>query len=73
RGQLKEGFLADFALLSDDYFQTDAEKIKSIEAELTVVNGTIVYGAGDFKQLGPAIPAALPDWSPVNTYGGYQN
>ncbi len=73
RGQLKEGFLADFALLSDDYFQTDAEKIKSIEAELTVVNGTIVYGAGDFKQLGPTLPAALPDWSPVNTYGGYQN
>jgi len=31
-----------------------------------------VHGDGDFKELAPPLPAPLPDWSPVRSYGGYQ-
>jgi hypothetical protein len=37
-----------------------------------MVGGKIVYGAGDFAALdksGP--PPAMPDWSPIRTFGGY--
>lgn len=72
RGQIIAGQLADFIVLDSDYFAVDLESIKDIQAELTVVDGKIIYGAGDFKQLSPKIPPPMPDWSPVRTYGGYQ-
>ncbi len=32
----------------------------------------MVYGAGDFKALDDAAPPpAMPDWSPVRSFGGY--
>lgn len=73
RGQIKEGQLADFVTLSDDYFSVDAEKIKSITSLLTVVGGRIVHGDLEFKTLSPELPPPMPDWSPVNFYGGYQH
>ncbi|OYQ32080.1 amidohydrolase [Flavobacterium cyanobacteriorum] len=73
RGMIKEGHLADFILLSEDYFTVDAEKIPGITSLLTVLGGKIVYGDGGFKAHAPALPRALPGWSPVNFYGGYQN
>lgn len=73
RGMIKEGYLADFILLSEDYFTVDAEKIPGITSLLTVLGGKIVYGDGGFKAHAPALPRALPEWSPVNFYGGYQN
>ena len=39
---------------------------------LTLVGGKVVYGDGDFKDLAPPLPPAMPDWSPVRTFGGYQ-
>jgi len=37
-----------------------------------VVGGKVVYGAGDFAAHdGAAPPPAMPDWSPVRTFGGY--
>lgn len=72
RGVLKAGFLADFIILSEDFFTVSEEKILDIESLLTVVGGKVVYGNGAFASFAPAIPAAIPAWSPINFYGGYQ-
>lgn len=32
----------------------------------------IVYGESEFNQLAPPKSKAIPEWSPVNFYGGYQ-
>jgi len=73
KGRLVEGQYADFAVLPQDYFTMDVEKIKDLESVLTVVNGQVVYGAGEFEKLSPALPAVTPAWSPVRQFGGYQN
>jgi predicted amidohydrolase YtcJ len=72
KGKLVPGMYADLSVLSADYFSVDAEKVKSIESLLTIVNGKIVYAAGPFQQHDPGAPAVIPDWSPVKYYGGYQ-
>ena len=73
KGRLVEGQYADFAVLAQDYFTMDVERIKDLESVLTVVNGQVVYGAGQFEKLSPALPAVSPAWSPVRQFGGYQN
>ena len=73
KGRLSVGQYADFAVLPQDYFTMDVEKIKDLESVLTVVNGQVVYGAGEFAGLSPALPAVSPAWSPVRHFGGYQN
>ncbi|MFD2941581.1 amidohydrolase [Flavobacterium notoginsengisoli] len=72
RGMLTSGKLADFAILSDDYFSTSEENILNIESKLTVVNGKVVYADNDFRTFANEKPKAIPDWSPVNYFGGYQ-
>jgi predicted amidohydrolase YtcJ len=72
KGQIKAGQLADLAVLSDDYFSVPAEAIQDVTSVLTVVGGKAVYGDADFKDLAPPLPPAMPDWSPVRTFGGYQ-
>ncbi|MFY8008654.1 MAG: amidohydrolase [Flavobacterium sp.] len=72
RGMLKENYLADFAILSEDYFSVSADKILDITSHLTVVNGQIVYADSIFKGLIKPLPKAIPDWSPINFFGGYQ-
>jgi predicted amidohydrolase YtcJ len=71
KGAVAPGYLADLAVLSDDYFAVPEEEIKRIESVLTVVDGAIVYGSDEFGQLAPAPIPVLPDWSPVKEYGGY--
>ncbi|HWW06856.1 amidohydrolase [Collimonas sp.] len=71
KGRIKEGMLADLAVLSADFFSIDEETIKSIESVLTIVGGKIVYGEAEFKPLAPAPIPVLPDWSPVNTVPGH--
>ena len=44
RGSLEVGKLADFAVLSKDYFTVPVEEIGEIEAVMTVVGGKITYG-----------------------------
>ncbi len=73
RGMIKEGYLADFAVLSANYFEAPEEEIKDITAHLTILNGKAVYADGIFKNLVNPAPVAIPNWSPVNYYGGYQN
>lgn len=68
KGRIAPGQYADLALLTDDYFMVPEEKIKQIEAVLTVVNGKVVYGANEYQTLSPKLDKAMPKWSPVNTF-----
>jgi len=72
RGMLKKGYLADIIILSDDYLNIPADQIKELHALLTIVNGDVVYGSGEYETYQPARASAIPAWSPVNFYGGYQ-
>jgi len=72
KGQIQVGQLADLIVPDRDFFACAESEIADISSELTMVGGKIVYGAGRFTDLDEApIPAAMPDWSPVNRYGGY--
>jgi predicted amidohydrolase YtcJ len=71
KGAIKEGMLADLAVLSQDFFTVDEETIKSIESVLTVVGGNVVYGAAEFTSLGPPPLPVLPEWSPVRKVPGH--
>jgi predicted amidohydrolase YtcJ len=51
RGRLLPGMLADFAVLSEDYFNVPILRIAQIESLMTVVGGRIVYAAGPFSNL----------------------
>jgi predicted amidohydrolase YtcJ len=73
KGALRPGQLADFAILSADYFSIPEDDIKSLESSLTVVGGRVVYAADEFASMAPPDLPASPDWSPVNEYGGYHN
>jgi hypothetical protein len=55
-----------------DFFKCAEDEISGITSDLTIVGGKIVYGAGDFAKLDDHVPPpAMPDWSPVRTFGGY--
>jgi predicted amidohydrolase YtcJ len=71
KGSVAPGQRADLAVLSADYFSIPDAEIKHLESVLTMVGGKPVYAAEEFRELDPAIPPVLPDWSPVATYGGY--
>jgi predicted amidohydrolase YtcJ len=73
KGQIKVGQLADLAVLSDDYFNVADDRIADITSVLTLLGGRPVHASGDFSNLAPPLPSAMPDWSPVNYYGGYQS
>ena len=64
--------LADLAVLDRDYFSIPGDEIGDVTSLLTVVGGKVVHGAGDFAPLAPPLPPAMPDWSPVRRFGGYQ-
>lgn len=71
KGDIKVGMFADLVVLDRDYFSIDDEEIKKIEADLTIVDGKIVYANGDFSSFSPPHIPILPDWSPTNIYNGY--
>ena len=48
RGELAPGFLADIAVLSDDYFDVPPDEIPGIRSELTLVGGRVVHAANSF-------------------------
>jgi predicted amidohydrolase YtcJ len=43
KGMLREGYLADITILSEDIFNIPEEMIMSVKADYTVVDGKIVY------------------------------
>ena len=51
RGHLRVGALADFAVLSADYFEIAVEEIPSITSDLTVVGGRHVFSSGAIADL----------------------
>ncbi|WP_212004007.1 amidohydrolase [Chitinophaga sp. HK235] len=71
KGCIKAGQFADLAVLDTDFFEVPEETIKQIESVLTIVGGKIVYGSDEFAGFSPAPLPILPDWSPVNQFGGY--
>jgi hypothetical protein len=71
KGAIAIGQLADVTALTEDYFSVPEESIKGIESVLTIVDGKIVYGAGEFSNLDQAPLPVLPEWSPIKAYGGY--
>ncbi|WP_442782391.1 amidohydrolase [Collimonas fungivorans] len=71
KGRIRQGQLADLAVLSADFFSIDEDSIKALESVLTVVGGKIVYGAAEFGPLAPPPIPVLPDWSPVKNVPGH--
>jgi predicted amidohydrolase YtcJ len=72
KGQIKVGQMADLIVPDRDYFGCPEDEIADITSDLTIVGGKVVYGAGDFARYDEAAPPpAMPDWSPLRTYGGY--
>jgi predicted amidohydrolase YtcJ len=72
KGRIQTGQLADLIVPDRDFFACAESEIADITSELTMVGGKIVYGAGRFASFDEgSLPPAMPDWSPVNRYGGY--
>ncbi|SHJ89746.1 hypothetical protein SAMN02745194_03670 [Roseomonas rosea] len=73
KGAIMEGQLADLAVLDRDYFAVPGDEIQDITSVLTLVGGRVVHGTGDYASMAPPLPPAMPDWSPVRRFGGYQD
>jgi predicted amidohydrolase YtcJ len=73
KGRIAVGQLADLAILDRDYFDVPGDDIQDITAVMTMVGGKVVHGVGDYAGLAPPMPPAMPDWSPVRTFGGYHD
>lgn len=71
KGMIREGCLADVAVLSADYFSVEEEAIRGIESVLTLVGGRIVHAAAEFAHLDPPLLPVLPEWSPVAIAPGH--
>jgi hypothetical protein len=72
KGRIQVGQFADLIVPDRDFFSCADNEIADITSDLTVVGGRIVCGAGEFKALDDtAPPTAMPDWSPVRSFGGY--
>lgn len=72
KGRLSPGLLADFALLSEDYFTVDEDRIADLESVLTVVGGKVVHAAAEHAALDPRLPDLNPAWSPVLHYASWR-
>jgi predicted amidohydrolase YtcJ len=72
KGRIVEGQLADLVVPDRDFFSCPENDIADTTALLTIVGGKIVYAAGEFARYDEnAPPPAMPDWSPVRSFGGY--
>jgi hypothetical protein len=72
KGRIEVGQFADLIIPDHDFFTCAEDDIAGITAELTMIGGKIVYGAGPFARFDDnPLPPAMPDWSPVRRFGGY--
>jgi len=51
KGSIEAGKLADLSVLSEDYFSVPEEHIKHLESVLTIVDGKLVHGSGEFAAI----------------------
>ena len=65
KGRISPGNVADFALLSSDFFTVPEDEIANISSVLTVLDGRVVFGTGQYGKLSPELPEPLPEWSPT--------
>jgi len=72
KGTISVGKYGDLAVLSADYFTVPEDDISRIESLLTVVDGRIVYSAGEYEDTAPPLPPIPFSWSPIAHYGAYQ-
>lgn len=68
KGTLAKGMYADLAVLSDDLMSVTENKIRGITSVLTMLDGKVVYGAGDYADMSPPVPPASPDWGSTATF-----
>ena len=73
KGTIATGKYADLAILSADYFTVPDAVIPSIESELTITGGRIVYASDAFEGQDEELPEISLGWSPVAHFGGYHN
>lgn len=71
KGSFVENQLADFAVLSSDFFSISEEEIKNIYSLMTVLGGEIVHASDEFANHNPPLPPVSPNWSPIKYYGTY--
>ena len=72
KGRISVGQLADLIVPDRDFFACAEDEIAGTASDLTIVGGKTVYGAGIFAELDDnPLPPAMPDWSPVRSFGGY--
>lgn len=72
KGRIAAGMLADLTVPDRDFFACAESEIADTVADLTMVGGKVVWGAGAFAELDEgAPPPAMPDWSPVRRFGGF--
>jgi predicted amidohydrolase YtcJ len=71
KGRIEAGQFADLMVPDRDYLSCAEAEIADTTSDLTMVGGRVVYAAGDFAALDALPPPAMPDWSPVRSFGGY--
>jgi predicted amidohydrolase YtcJ len=72
KGRIQVGQFADLIVPDRDYFACAEDEIADTTSVLTMVGGKVVYAVGDFAPFDEGeVPPAMPDWSPVRTFGGY--
>jgi len=72
KGRIQVGRLADLLVPDRDFFACAESDIAGTSSLLTLLGGRIVYGAGEFAAYDEnPPPPALPNWSPVRSFGGY--
>jgi predicted amidohydrolase YtcJ len=72
KGRIQVGQFADLVVPDRDYFCCAEDEIADTTSLLTMVGGKVVYAAGEFAAFDEGeVPPAMPDWSPVRSFGGY--
>ncbi|CAB3789675.1 N-substituted formamide deformylase [Paraburkholderia ultramafica] len=71
KGRIESGLFADLIVPDRDFMSCPDADISDTTSTLTVVGGKVVFASGPFAELDTPIPPAMPDWSPVRTFGGY--
>lgn len=72
KGRIQIGQLANLIVPDHDFLSGTEDEIADIRADLKNVGGKVVYGVGNFSEFDyTPLQPAMPDWSPVRSFGGY--